>query len=397
VFLAGLAAMLAAATVWTTAAPDSGSAHPIVPDPARLAGAPPDLRAKLAASPIAYFRFVNQPWTREACAAFVDATPGLPTSHLHGDAHVEQYAFTARARGLDDFDDSARGPAVVDIVRFLGSLELTAASRGWQHALDALSTAFLDGYQRALDDPSYLPADPAVVTRLRAVAPRSAPEFLAWAAGLMRPLSDGEAAAIERAWPRVQAYAAELDPLFTREFLRRKQVGWLRLGIGSALTRKLLFRIEGPSPAPEDDVVLEAKEVAALHEETCLKLPQSPEVFRVIEGVQQVGRLEHRLLVALPTLERGGSSSRGWWVRAWDRSYRELEIADLASPAELEEVAHDVGAQLGRVTLVTSAGGAAADRHQQGRALSRLTPRLRQTAHGLTERVLAGWRTMGPR
>ena len=37
---------------------------------------------------------------------------GLPVVRLHGDAHVEQFAFTNDAWGLDDFDDSARGPAL---------------------------------------------------------------------------------------------------------------------------------------------------------------------------------------------------------------------------------------------------------------------------------------------
>jgi uncharacterized protein (DUF2252 family) len=392
--VSGVAMMLAAMVLWTSAAEDPASSRAIVPDPARLADAPADLREKLAASPVAYFRFVNQPWTREACAAFLDATPDLPTSHLHGDAHVEQYAFTAHARGLDDFDDSARGPAVVDIVRFLGSLELTAASRGWLGALDALSGAFFAGYQRALDDPSYLPADPGVVTRLRAVPVRPAPEFLAWATSLMRPLSADDAARVDEAWPRVVAHAAQLDPTFTREYLHRKDVGWLRLGVGSALSRKVLFRVEGPSPAPEDDVVLEAKEVTALREETCLKLPQRPEVFRIVEGVEQVGRLEQRLLVALPTLMRDATSSRGWWVREWDPSYRELEIADLASAVELQEVAHDVGAQLGRVNLVTPSGAVAGDRRRQRQAISDLAPRMRQVAHDLAGRVLAGWRTV---
>jgi uncharacterized protein (DUF2252 family) len=53
----------------------------------------------------------------------------MPTARLHGDAHVEQYAVSATSRGIDDFDDSSTGPAVVDIVRFLGSLELTARAR----------------------------------------------------------------------------------------------------------------------------------------------------------------------------------------------------------------------------------------------------------------------------
>ena len=43
------------------------------------------------------------------------------------DAHVEQFAFTRDAWGLGDFDDSACGPSFIDIVRFLGSIELAGA------------------------------------------------------------------------------------------------------------------------------------------------------------------------------------------------------------------------------------------------------------------------------
>jgi hypothetical protein len=42
---------------------------------------------------------------------------------LHGDAHIGQFAVTADEWGLGDFDDSTRGPAFVDIVRFLGSID----------------------------------------------------------------------------------------------------------------------------------------------------------------------------------------------------------------------------------------------------------------------------------
>jgi hypothetical protein len=368
----------------------------LLPDPSRLAEAPPDLLARLAASPVAYFRFVNQAWTHEVCAAFAADVGTLPISHLHGDAHVEQYAVTDSARGLDDFDDSARGPAVVDIVRFLGSLELTAAERGWQASLPSMAAAFFAGYRRALEDPRYLPPDPAVVARLRAGPTRSKAEFLAWADSLMLPLAAAESADVTAVWPRIEHFAAGLNLGITPAFLHRKRQGWLHMGIGSALSRKLLLRVEGPTPAVDDDVVLEAKEVLTLREESCLSLPRSPEVFRVIEGAEQVGRLDHKLLVALPLLSRRLPDSRGWWVRAWDRSYRELEIANLASAEELTEIAHDVGAQLGRVTLVAIPGVAQdSERRTQVEGLARLEPRLRQVAHDLTNALLEGWRTLG--
>jgi uncharacterized protein (DUF2252 family) len=83
-----------------------------------LAAASPELLSKLRADPYNYFRFVNLEWTSRVCEEFARDLGTQPTVQLHGDAHLEQYAFTSSAWGLDDFDDSTRGPALVD---FIGS------------------------------------------------------------------------------------------------------------------------------------------------------------------------------------------------------------------------------------------------------------------------------------
>ena len=364
----------------------------LFPDEARLAAASPELRRRLASSPIALFRFVNQAWTREVCTAFAGDLTAMPTARLHGDAHVEQYAVSATSRGIDDFDDSSTGPAVVDMVRFLGSLELTARARGWDASLPAIGDAFFDGDRRALKEPPYLPPDPAVARRLRALPVLSQQDVLAWADSLGKPLEPEDRARVDAVWARVEAYAATLGPEFTPAFLRLKRVGWARLGIGSALRRKIVLHIEGPSPARDDDVVLEGKEVAALRDLPCLSVPASGEAFRVIEGLGEIGRLTHRLTLALPMLAVGRPEVRGWWLRTWDRSYRELEIGEIVSAEELREVAHDVGAQLGSTNLVE--GPAAVNRQKRMveiEGLARLVPRIRQVAHDLTAALLEAW------
>jgi uncharacterized protein (DUF2252 family) len=363
----------------------------LIPDRARLAGASPELRARLAASPIALFRFVNQAWTREACEAFAGDLGTMPTARLHGDAHVEQYAVTQNARGLDDFDDSARGPAVVDIVRFVGSLELTSRERGWGASLPSIIDGFFDGYQRALEHPADPPADPAVVTRLRGEPLRTPRAFLTWADSLMQPLAPGDRAKLDARWRRLETYAARVDARFTPAFLAPKKVGWLHLGIGSAVARKILIRAEGPSPALDDDVVIEAKEVAPLRDVPCVGVPASTEPFRVIEGVQQIGRLHHRMLMSMPMLP-GSSDAYSWWVKTWDRSYRELEIADLATADELREVARDVGAQLGSTNLSESwRTPPGQQRLAELRGVTRLGPRMRVVAHELTVALVGAW------
>jgi hypothetical protein len=358
----------------------------------RAAEAPPEFRARLAASPLAFFRFVNHAWTHAVCDAFTGDAQHLPTARLHGDAHIEQYAVTATAHGLDDFDDSARGPAVVDMVRFLGSLELAAQQRGWLASLPLAIDAFFSGYRQALEVAAYLPPDPAVVRRLRAAQVRSPEAFLAWADSLMQPVAPRELAQLDISWKGVEAFAVRADPEFTPAFLTRKKVGWLQMGIGSALTRKLLIHIEGPSEVPGDDLVLEAKEVVAFERASCVSIPRSSEPFRVVEGLRQMGRFEQRLVVAMPGLTGTRPDGVGWWVRGWDRSYRELQVVDLESPEDLREIAHDVGAQLGATNLFDPAGPYTNEtRITERLAMVRLESRIRQVAHDLTVELGHAW------
>ena len=286
----------------------------LIPDRARLSAAP-GLAGKVASSPFALFRFVNEAWTQATCEALSDEVPMLPTARLHGDAHIEQYAITATARGLDDFDDSARGPAAIDVVRFLGSLELTAKARGWDRDVPRVIDAFFDGYRHGLEDPAYLPRDPTVVTRLRAEPVKPTDAFLAWADSLMLPLTPAEHTQVD--WKKLETYASKTNPEFTPAFLRIKKIGWLRVGIGSALNRKLLARAEGPSAAAEDDVVIEVKEVSAQRAQTCANVPLTAESSRVVEGLEQLGRIRQWLLVAMPGRETGNPGALGLWARTW--------------------------------------------------------------------------------
>ena len=168
---------------------------PLRPQPLILASAPAELIDGLRADPFTYFRFVNRAWTERVCEAFADVTS--PTIvRLHGDAHIEQFALTQDAWGLDDFDDSTRGPAFIDIVRFLGSLDLASRQRGWLRARDRLWTRFFDGYRLGLSDPDFRPREPQIVGRLRQQAPKGAAAYLEWGERQMQPLDDAHSTAI---------------------------------------------------------------------------------------------------------------------------------------------------------------------------------------------------------
>src|SRR5262245_47405196 len=69
-------------------------------DSQTLAAAPPELLARVKATPLNYFRFVNKPWIEAICRRFAEDVPLVPKVELHGDPHVEQFAVTDDAYGL---------------------------------------------------------------------------------------------------------------------------------------------------------------------------------------------------------------------------------------------------------------------------------------------------------
>lgn len=395
---AGGAALAVSGAPWRRASTHAAIVATRSPfDPAALGldRLPMALRARVAESPHAYFRFVNKPWTQAVCDEYRGDAGTLPKVRLHGDAHVEQYAVTADSRGLDDFDDSAMGPGVVDIVRFLGSLHLVAAQKGWQAQGPRFADAFFRGYFLALANPEFTPAEPAIAARVRAKQPRSRDQFLAWAESLMTEGPPETMAALERGLGTFHDSVLAQIPELSADYVRVKRYGMLRMGIGSALTRKVLMRVEGPTPAADDDVIIEAKELVRLDSASCVTIPPPVEAFRVVQGTSQLGRLHHRLLVVVPQALPDAPSSPGWWVRSWDATYRELEIPDLQSPQDLLEIAEDAGAQLGAAnTLDGPEAGRADQRERERTGVMRLQWRIRRTAIRLTAEVQDAWRAL---
>jgi uncharacterized protein (DUF2252 family) len=97
-------------------------AAPLRPEPDSLDRATPQLIERLRADPYVFFRFVNRSWIARVCDDFGADLRTTAIVRLHGDAHLEQFTLTKDAWGLDDLDDSARCPAAIDVVRFLGSI-----------------------------------------------------------------------------------------------------------------------------------------------------------------------------------------------------------------------------------------------------------------------------------
>lgn len=345
----------------------------------------PKLLARITATPHGYFRFVNAAFCRAVCARFADDVRTMPTLNLHGDAHVEQYAVTNLGRGLTDFDDSTAGPGLVDLLRFGTSLHLVCHQRGWSGRADALFAAFLDGYRHGLAHPQEEAPEPALAARVRAGFVRDRPKFLAWVESLMGPMPDDPRELLS-GFSRYAEQVRKQQPELPEFFFELRKAGTLKQGVGSALDEKYLLRVEGPSRSPDDDVVLEAKEVRPPSGASCVNRTDV-DPFRVMLAQS---RLSYRPYRYLGYLRRG---QRMLWVHEWMELYRQLAIEKaLESADDLREVARDVGIQLGRGHPNQIAAPFESQvRQRQQTVLDELRPRLVEEVRRLTTQTIAAW------
>jgi hypothetical protein len=373
---------------------------PIRAEPKTLELATPELIERLRADPYDYFRFVNRSWIARVCDDFSSDLEGLPVVRLHGDAHVEQFALAKDAWGLDDFDDSARGPAVVDIVRFLGSIDLAARQRSWEKDRDRLFDRFVEGYKRGLAEPHYLPPPPDIIGRLRAQAPPTRAAFLAWGESKMQPLGDTSMKAVIAAMEAVARVVLRERPDLTPEYFRVVRAGSVKSGVGSAVLPKIMVRVRGPSDDPADDELLESKKIGDLSGLSCLKTPTVQPTLRIIDGSKQLGRLKHNIMAAgpelsIPDVMATGERLQDWWIRSLDPSYREVRLTELQSVRDLAAISYDAGVQLGSGRLQDKTVPLSGyDRQRLSAVVAKLEKRYRQEASKLVDELLRGWREL---
>jgi Uncharacterized protein conserved in bacteria (DUF2252) len=383
-----------------------GTAHaagPLRAEPESLDRAVPELIERLRADPYNYFRFVNRTWIARVCDVFGKDVEELPIVRLHGDAHVEQFALQQDAWGIDDFDDSARGPAVVDIVRFLGSIDLVARRRSWEKDRDTLFDRFVEGYKQGLIDARYLPPPPDIVGRLRAQAPATRAALLAWGESKMQPLGDTSMKAVLAAMEAVARVVLRERPDLTPEYFRVIRAGSVKSGVGSAVSPKIMIRVRGASDDPADDELLESKKIGDLGGLSCLKTTTVQPTLRIIDGSKQFGRLKHNIMVAgpeliIPEVMATGERLQDWWIRSLDPSYRQVRLTELQSVGDLAAISYDVGVQLGGGRLQNQMVLLSAyDRKRILGATGRLEKRYRQEATTLVDDLLQGWKELAGR
>ena len=363
----------------------------------------PELRERVLESPYGYFRFINLPFAAEVCARF-DAELGvLPTVNLHGDAHLEQYAVTDVGYGFSDFDDACSGPAVLDLVRFASSLVLACRIRGYPDGAEAVLRVFFDAYELALAEPGSRTAVPRFVEGILEDFDDSRRPFLDWVQTILEPIEPEEAETLFAGFERYRELVHARNPRLRAEFFDVQSAGRIRIGVGSALDRKYLLRVAGPTGGPDDDVVLEIREVRDLSGIPCIRAGEGRGAFRILLGFSRIGNVPADFIAPLPRGEGDPLDDSEFWVHSWQAHYREIDVeTDGFSFEELLEVVRDAGLKL-------AAGHTAeiADPHRfalrrmQATALSRFRARLIEVSFDMADLTVDAWerhlRNSGPR
>jgi hypothetical protein len=355
----------------------------------RKKGLSPKLLAKLDASAFRYFRAINPESASKTCFAFKNQRWNLPVVAIHGDAHLEQFVVTRDSYGLEDFDQSGYGPAIVDLVRYATSLHLACREIAWPCRSDDAVNAYFKAYRAALDR---LPVrrQPKVVERLRQKAPQETGAWLRWAESLMKPLPQGDDEAKRRAWAQFAARARAIDASRPPSFYDVVRLGTLEMGIGSAHETKVLLRIRGATDAPGDDLILEARSGSLGDGGACAWRPAHGGASQPLFFMAILGPRMPSVYGFVPLDE--GPAAQEFWVQAWDPGYRELSIGDLENQAELEELAEDAASQLaGHFWTQFPEPLRLHQRHAQLRSFDLVEARARAFSRELADEVLAGW------
>ncbi len=172
------------------------------------------------------------------------------------------------------------------------------------------------------------------MARLRARLGPGREAWLRWADGLMQPLARSEEEKIRGEW--FVEPMRETTPTRTESFYTIRRLGVIEMGLGSALARKLLIRIAGPTDDPGDDLILEARNHSLPEYRGC--------VWRPTGGSLNVFMLTSLLAHPLPKVFGILPNPRGdelpeIWIQSWEAGYRELSLSDIRGQADLDELA----------------------------------------------------------
>ena len=310
----------------------------------RKGGIEPAQVTKIDASAFRYFRLLARPYEVRTCEAFKDMRWSLPVVAVHGDPHVEQFVVTSETYGVEDFDQSGYGPAVVDLVRYAASIDLAARELAWTCDSDQAVAKFFAAYRAALDKAPPPPQPPAVVERLRSRAPQARAAWLGWVDSQMIPLPAKEEAHARKAWTKFTDLQAAVRPDRPAAFFDIVRARVLKMGAGSALEKKMLIRVRGPSSDPDDDVVLEARAGDPSAASGCVWRPDHGSALHVLTFMAMLGPRMPEVVGYVGLSD--DVQTRPFWVQSWTPGYVELALSDVRTQAELDELAEAAAQQL---------------------------------------------------
>lgn len=351
----------------------------------------PALLERILSGPHGYLRFINREFSQEVCNHFRNTLVGTPSFNLHGDAHIEQYAVTDLGRGLTDYDDSSTGPAVLDWMRFGVSLRFACRAKNWENDSNRLFNEFLNGYRAALKNPQTEAAEPVVSKRYREEFKSDRKSYFEWVESEMDPMPEEEYQELLKAMkPYVETMLAE-NPDYQKDYFSVKNMGYLRMGIGSALDLKYLVRVEGETDDSFDDVVLEIKEVRDLSEIDCINTGQKTDPFRILLGQ---ARIAYQPFHHLGYFRFQGLN---FWVHSWVENYEEVKIAEsFQNPDEIAEVAYDIGVQLGRGHVKHIAAPLDLQlRREQLSLLEKYEDDVKKACQNFEKKIIEAWKKFG--
>jgi hypothetical protein len=233
----------------------------------------------------------------------------------------------------------------VDLVRYATSIDLACRQARFPCDSKQVIDRYLAAYRASVEKPALRASAPSVSDRLRRQAPQDRTAWLTWVDTQMGALAPDEDTKTRRSWSAFRELQRAVHPDRPSEFYDIVRFGELKMGVGSALERKLLFRIRGRSGEPADDEVLEARSGELALSSGCVWRPSHNTALHVLLFMSTLGpRMPD--VIGFVSLDRA-PDNRPFWVQSWNPGYVELAVTDLQSQAELEELVTDAAQQLG--------------------------------------------------
>jgi hypothetical protein len=163
------------------------------------------------------------------------------------------------------------------------------------------------------------------------------------------------------------------------------------------MDEKYLLRVEGPTDASEDDVLVEVKQIRDLSAIPCIeRRPRDPDP--ILNAQSRIAYQPYRFIGFLHLDDRaagnGGSGSgegRSFWLHTWVDHYYEISAGDLETVDDLRELVFDVGVQLGRGHPKDVTPDDSGLRRSQLESLDRYQSKIERTIDELLEETIRAW------